>query len=110
MVRMNGMNGMNGMGPRGPMYGHRGRGGNGGSGMGLLLLPALLFGGWVVFPVLAALVGVSVALFAGMAALVTGLLEATAGIAGTVLSHSGIVIGFIIGLAAVRYIWKRRNG
>ena len=110
MVRMNGMNGMNGMGPRGPMYGHRGQGGNGGSGMGLLLLPALLFGGWVVFPVLAALVGVFVTVFAGIAALFTGLLGAAANIAGTAISHGGIVIGFIIGLAAVRRIWKRRNG
>ena len=78
--------------------------------MGLLLLPALLFGGWVLFPVLAALVGVSVAVFAGIGAVITGLLGAAAGIAGTALSHGGIVIGFIIGLVAVRYIWKRRNG
>ena len=78
--------------------------------MGLLLLPALLFGGWVLFPVLAALVGVFVAVFAGIAALFAGLLGAAANIAGTAISHSGIVIGFIIGLAAVRWIWQRRNG
>ena len=39
-----------------------------------------------------------------------GLLGAAANIAGTAISHGGIVIGFIIGLAAVRRIWQRRNG
>ena len=89
-----------GMDPRGPMYGHRGF-----SLGGLFLLPALLFGGWMIIAVFGSLIGVVVmilgSLFSGLAAMAEGIFSAA-------FSGSGLVLGIVIGLGL--YFWlKKKN-
>lgn len=94
-----------GMDPRGPMYGHRGFGHRGFGLGGLFLLPALLFGGWMIIAVFGSLIGVVVmilgSLFSGLAAMAEGIFSAA-------FSGSGLVLGIVIGLGL--YFWlKKKN-
>ena len=100
---------MNGMGPRGPMHGHRGF--NGGFGPrvrrpvtgfglgGLFLLPALLFGGWVIIAVLGAIIGTIVMVFGEVFG---GLASAAESVFSGVSSPGAIAVGAVIGYLLYR--------
>ena len=59
----------------------------------LLLLPALMLGGWIAIAVVGGVLGL-------IGAIIGGVFSGLASIASGVFSGSGIVLGFIIGLAA----------
>ncbi len=68
---------------------------------GLFILPALMFGGWVVVAVLGGILGL-------VGSIIGGVFEGMASLASGVFSGSGLVIGVVIGLAL--YFWlKKRN-
>ena len=68
---------------------------------GLFILPALMFGGWIVLAVLGGVLG----LF-GM--IVGGIFSGLSAVTETVFSGSGLAIGVVLGLAL--YLWmKKRN-
>ena len=104
---------MNGMGPRGPMRGHRGfgpvrrpMGYRHGSGMGILfILPALLFGGWMILAVLGALLGAVIMI---LGSVFGGLASAAETVFSGISSAEGAAIGFIIGFA-VYTLLRRKN-
>ncbi len=93
-----------GMDPRGPMCGHRGYGHRGFGLGGLFLLPALLFGGWMIIAVFGGLIGAVVmilgSLFSGLAAIAEGIFSAA-------FSRSGLVLGIVIGLGL--YFWMKKK-
>ena len=118
---------MNGRGPmmgghRGPMMGapmhhHRRMGGPGmgfGPGFrpmyrpmgffplgGLFILPALMFGGWIVVAVLGGVLGL-------VGSIIGGVFEGLGSLTSGAFTGSGLVIGIVIGLAL--YFWlKKRN-
>ena len=79
---------------RGPMMGgHRGPMG------GLFILPALMFGGWIVVAVLSSILSL-------VGAVIGGVFEGLGALASGAFSGSGLVIGIVIGLAA---FWSFRN-
>lgn len=108
---------MNGMGPRGPMHGPRGfnrgfgparrpMGCRPGLGMGVLfILPALMFGGWMILAVIGAVIGAVVmilgSVFGGMASVAESVFSG-------ISSGEGLAIGFMIGFALYTLI-RRRN-
>ena len=102
---------MNGMGPRGPMHGHRGfgparrpMGFHRGFGMGgLFLLPALLFGGWVILAVIGGLIGAVIMI---LSSVIGGLASVADSMFSGISSVSGIAIGFLIGFALYTRIRK----
>ena len=72
---------------------------------GLFLLPALMFGGWMILAVIGSLLGAVVmilgSVFSGLAAVADGLFSG-------ISSVGGIGIGIVIGVAL--YFWmKKRN-
>ena len=68
---------------------------------GLFILPALMFGGWIAFAVLAGVLGL-------IGSIIGGVFEGLVSLASGVFSGSGLVIGIVIGLAL--YFWlKKRN-
>mgnify|MGYP007101828245 FL=1 len=108
-----------GMGPRGPMHGghgpmagprrdlygrrpmrfgyHRPMMGMG----GLFILPALMFGGWIVVAVLGRILGL-------VGTIIGGVFEGLGALAEGAFSGNGLVLGIVIGLAL--YFWmKKRN-
>ena len=95
------------MGPRGPMGGYRrpvrmyyrpmGFFPMG----GLFILPALMFGGWIVLAVLGGVVSL-------IGSILGGMLEGLSSLAAGAFSGSGLLLGIIIGLAAY-YVFKKRN-
>ena len=93
-----------GMGPRGPMYGHRGFGHRGFLPGGLFLLPALLFGGWMIIAVAGSLIGAAVMLlgsiFSGIAAVADGIFSAA-------FAGGDLIIGFVLGMSL--YFWARKK-
>ena len=117
---------MNGRGPmmgghRGPMTGapmhHRRMGGPGmgyGPGFrpmyrpmgffplaGLFMLPALLYGGWIVIAVLGGILAL-------VGSILGGVFEGLSALASGVFSGSGLVVGIVLGLAL--FFWlKKRN-
>ena len=101
---------MNGMGPRGPMNGHRGTPRYGyrpmGFGLGgLFLLPALLFGGWmivaVVGTVFSAVIMILGSIFSGISYLADG-------VSSGITSVGAVAVGILIGLALFFRIRNRR--
>ena len=69
---------------------------------GLFLLPALMFGGWMVTAVVGGVLSV-------MAALIGGLFSGLAALASGVFSGNGILVGMVIGLAAYFCFRKRKT-
>ena len=68
---------------------------------GLFILPALMFGGWVVVAVLGGILGL-------VGSIIGGVFEGLGSLASGAFSGSGLVIGIVIGLAL--YFWlKKRN-
>ena len=67
---------------------------------GLFLLPALMFGGWIVLAVLGGVLG----LF-GM--IVGGIFSGLSAVTETVFSGSGFAIGVVLGLAL--YFWMKKK-
>lgn len=109
---------MNGMGPRGP-HGHRGfdrgfgprytrrpMGFHFGTGLGVLfLLPALLFGGWVILAVIGGLIG---AVFMVLGSVFGGLATVAEAVFSGLSSTGGIALGAVIGFLLYRLL-KRKN-
>ena len=67
---------------------------------GLFLLPALMFGGWMVTAVVGGVLSV-------IAALIGGILSGLASLASGVFSGGGVAVGIVIGLAAYYCIRNR---
>jgi len=68
---------------------------------GLFILPALMFGGWIVVAVLGGILGL-------VGSIIGGVFEGLGSLASGAFSGSGLVIGIVIGLAL--YFWlKKRN-
>ena len=69
---------------------------------GLILLPALIFGGWIAISVVCGVLGligsVIGGIFAGLASLASG-----------VFSGRGLVIGIVIGVVLYYYIRRQNN-
>ncbi|MBQ8072389.1 MAG: hypothetical protein IJ231_01360 [Clostridia bacterium] len=109
-----------GMGPRGPMYGgygpmrgrgfgpmdHRPRGcyrrpvGFFPMG-GLLILPAVMFGGWIALAVLGGILGL-------VGSIIGGIFEGLGALASGAFSGGGLAVGIVIGLAAYYVIRNRK--
>ena len=107
---------MNGMGPRGPMYGHIGyrRMNRRPMGLGILfLLPALMFGGWMILAVIGGVFGAVImllgSLLGGAISIFEGLGSVVSDIFSGLTSVGGIAIGVVIGLALYYYIRRRRS-
>lgn len=112
---------MNGMGPRGPMNGHRGfNRGFGprygrppmgchrgfGTGLGVLaLLPALLFGGWIILAVLGAVIG---AVIMVLGTVFGGLASAAESVFSGISTAGGLAVGAAIGYVLFRR-FRRKN-
>ena len=106
---------MNGMGPRGPMYGHRGyrRMNRRPRGWGiLLLLPVLMFSGWMILAVIGGIFGAVImllgSLLGGAVSIFEGLGSVGSGIFSGLTSVGSIAIGIIIGVA-LYFRLKKRN-
>ena len=69
---------------------------------GLLLLPALIFGGWVARAVIGGV-------FSLIATVIGGVFSGLASIASGIFSGHGLVIGIIIGIALYYYTRRRNN-
>lgn len=67
---------------------------------GLLLLPALIFGGWIALAVIGGV-------FSLIATVIGGVFSGLASIASGIFSGHGLVIGIVIGVAL--YYYARRN-
>ena len=68
---------------------------------GLFILPALMFGGWIVVAVLGGVLGL-------VGSIIGGVFEGLGSLASGAFTCSGLVIGVVIGLAL--YFWlKKRN-
>ena len=68
---------------------------------GLFILPALMFGGWIVVAVVGSVLGL-------VGSIIGGVFEGLGSLASGAFTGSGLVIGFVIGLAL--YFWlKKRN-
>ena len=67
----------------------------------LFILPALMFGGWIVVAVLGGILGL-------VGSIIGGVFEGLGSLASGAFTGSGLVIGIVIGLAL--YFWlKKRN-
>ena len=69
---------------------------------GLLLLPALIFGGWIALAVIGGV-------FSLIAAVIGGIFSGLASIASGIFSGHGLVIGIVIGVALYYYVRSRNN-
>ena len=69
---------------------------------GLLLLPALIFGGWVALAVIGGV-------FSLIATVIGGIFSGLASIASGIFSGHGLVIGIIIGIALYYYVRRQNN-
>ena len=68
---------------------------------GLFILPALMFGGWIVVAVLGGILGLA-------GSIIGGVFEGLGSLASGAFTGSGLVMGIVIGLAL--YFWlKKRN-
>ncbi len=67
----------------------------------LLLLPALMFGGWIAVAVIGGILGL-------IGTVIGGIFSGLASAASGVFSGSGLVLGFVIGAAAYWY-FRNRN-
>jgi len=69
---------------------------------GLLLLPALIFGGWIALAVIGGV-------FSLIGTVIGGIFSGLASIASGIFSGSGLVIGIVIGVALYYYIRRQNN-
>ena len=67
---------------------------------GLLILPALMFGGWMAIAVVGGVLGL-------IGSVIGGIFSGLASLASGALSGKGILLGIVIGLAAYRF--RSRN-
>ena len=67
---------------------------------GLLLLPALMFGGWIAIAVVGGVLSL-------IGSVIGGIFSGLTSLASGVFSGSGLVIGIVIGLAAFWYFRSR---
>ena len=68
---------------------------------GLLILPALMFGGWIAIAVIGGVLGL-------IGSVIGGIFAGLSSLASAAFSGSGLVIGIVIGLAAFWY-FRGRN-
>ena len=68
---------------------------------GLLILPVLMFGGWIAIAVIGGVLGL-------IGSIIGGIFSGLSSLASAAFSGSGLVIGIIIGLAAF-YYFRSRN-
>ncbi len=68
----------------------------------LFILPALMFGGWIVVAVLSSILGL-------VGSIIGGVFEGLGSLASGAFSGGGLVIGIVIGLALYFFIRKRKN-
>ena len=68
---------------------------------GLLILPALMFGGWIAIAVVGGVLGL-------IGSIIGGIFSGLASLTSAAFSGSGLVIGIVIGLAAFWY-FRNRN-
>lgn len=68
---------------------------------GLLILPVLMFGGWIAIAVVGGVLGL-------IGSIIGGIFSGLSSLASAAFSGSGLVIGIIIGLAAF-YYFRSRN-
>ena len=68
---------------------------------GLLILPLLMFGGWIAIAVIGGVLGL-------IGSVIGGIFSGLASLASAAFSGSGLVIGIVIGLAAYWY-FRNRN-
>ncbi len=80
------------------IFGGRRRGGFPG---GLLILPALMFGGWIAIAVIGGVLGL-------IGSVIGGIFAGLSSLASAAFSGSGLVIGIVIGVAAFWY-FRGRN-
>ena len=93
------------MGPRGPMRGHRGYGWRGIGPGSLFLLPALMFGGWMIVAAIGGLIGVA---FMVLGSVFSSLAYLTERIFSGAFAGGSLAIGILLGL--VMFFWmKKRN-
>ena len=78
--------------------GRRGRGSFLG---GLLILPALMFGGWMVIAILGGVLGL-------IGSIIGGIFSGLTSLASGAFSGHGVVIGIVIGLALYSYIRRQK--
>ena len=67
----------------------------------LLILPVLMFGGWIAIAVIGGVLGL-------IGSIIGGIFSGLSSLASAAFSGSGLVIGIIIGLAAF-YCFRNRN-
>ena len=68
---------------------------------GLFILPALMFGGWIVIAVLGGILGL-------VGSIIGGVFEGLSSLASGAFTGSGLIIGIVIGLA-LYFLLKKRN-
>ena len=68
---------------------------------GLLILPMLMFGGWIAIAVIGGVLGL-------IGSVIGGIFSGLSSLASAAFSGSGLVIGIVIGLAAFWY-FRNRN-
>ncbi len=69
---------------------------------GLLILPVLMFGGWIAIAVVGGALGL-------IGAVIGGIFSGLSSLASVAFSGSGLVIGIVIGLVAFYYFRNRKN-
>ena len=69
---------------------------------GLFILPALMFGGWIVVAVLGGILGL-------VGSIIGGVFEGLGSLASGAFTGGGLVIGIVIGLALYFFIRRRKN-
>ena len=69
---------------------------------GLLILPALMFGGWMVIAVLGGVLGL-------IGSIIGGIFSGLSSLTSAAFSGDGLVIGIVIGLAAFYYFRNRKK-
>jgi hypothetical protein len=69
---------------------------------GLFILPALMFGGWIVVAVLGSILGL-------VGSIIGGVFEGLGSLASGAFSGGGLVIGIVIGFALYFFIRRRKN-
>ena len=70
---------------------------------GLLILPLLMFGGWIAIAVIGGVLGL-------IGSVIGGIFSGLASLASAAFSGSGLVIGIVIGLAVYWYFRNRNAG
>ncbi len=69
---------------------------------GLLILPVLMFGGWIAIAVIGGVLGL-------IGSVIGGIFSGLSSLTSTAFSGSGLVIGIVIGLVAFYYFRNRKS-